>query len=67
MSLSLQPNKLNMPIQNRRYSRKDNPNVPEVSELGHLQPQAPDLEKAVLGALMVEQDAYSLVSEILRP
>ena len=67
MRLSLQPNKLNMPIQNRRYSRKNDANVPEVSELGHLQPQAPELEKAVLGALMIEQDAYSLVSEILRP
>ncbi|MDO4950165.1 MAG: replicative DNA helicase [Bacteroidales bacterium] len=36
-------------------------------EYGRLQPQAPDLEKAVLGALMIEKDAYSVVSEILRP
>ena len=36
-------------------------------EYGHLQPQAPELEKAVLGALMIEKDAYSLVSEILKP
>ena len=35
-------------------------------EYGHLQPQAPELEKAVLGALMIEKDAYSLVSEILK-
>ena len=33
----------------------------------HLQPQAPELEKAVLGALLVEQDAYSIVSDILKP
>ncbi len=26
-----------------------------------------ELEEAVLGALMIEKDAYSLVSEILRP
>lgn len=38
-----------------------------VDEYGHLQPQAPEVEEAVLGALMIEKDAYSLVSEILRP
>ena len=38
-----------------------------MNEYGHLQPQAPELEEAVLGALMIERDAYSLVSEILRP
>ena len=38
-----------------------------VDEYGHLQPQAPELEEAVLGALMIEKDAYSMVSEILRP
>ena len=38
-----------------------------VDEYGHLQPQAPEIEEAVLGALMIEKDAYSIVSEILRP
>ena len=38
-----------------------------VDEYGHLQPQALEFEEAVLGALMIEKDAYSLVSEILRP
>ena len=38
-----------------------------VDEYGHLQPQAIEFEEAVLGALMIERDAYSLVSEILRP
>lgn len=33
----------------------------------HLQPQALDLEKMVLGALMVDKDAFSIVSEILKP
>ena len=28
-----------------------------VDEYGHLQPQAPELEEAVLGALMIEKDA----------
>jgi replicative DNA helicase len=35
--------------------------------MGRLQPQAVELEKAVLGALMLEKDAYSIVSEILKP
>ncbi len=34
-----------------------------VDEYGHLQPQAPELEEAVLGALMIEKDAYSLVRD----
>jgi replicative DNA helicase len=34
---------------------------------GHLQPQALDMEQAVLGALMIDKDAFSIVSEILRP
>ena len=38
-----------------------------IDEYGHLQPQALDLEEAVLGALMVEGDAFSEISEILRP
>ena len=33
----------------------------------HLQPQAPELEKAVIGALLVEQDAYATICEILKP
>ena len=36
-------------------------------ETGRLQPQARELEEAILGALMLETDAYSLVSEILSP
>lgn len=43
-------------------------NKPQIiGDLEHIQPQAPELEKVVLGALMVESDAYSLISEILRP
>ena len=34
---------------------------------GHLQPQATDVEKVVLGALMVDKDAFSVVSELLSP
>lgn len=38
-----------------------------ISELGKLPPQAKELEEAVLGALMLEKDAYSIVSDILKP
>ena len=38
-----------------------------MDDYGHLQPQAPELERAVLGALMIESDAYSRVSEVLKP
>ena len=34
---------------------------------GHLQPQALEIERAVLGALLIDKDAYSVVCEILRP
>ena len=36
-------------------------------DIGKVQPQARELEEAVLGALMLEKDAYSLVSDILKP
>jgi replicative DNA helicase len=38
-----------------------------IPETGKLQPQALELEKIVLGALMLEKDAYSEISEILKP
>ena len=34
---------------------------------GHLQPQDIDIEKVVLGALMIDRDAFSMVSETLKP
>ena len=34
---------------------------------GHLPPQALEIEKAVLGARMIDKDAYAVVCEILRP
>jgi replicative DNA helicase len=41
--------------------------LPLDPSLGHLQPQALEIEKAVLGALMIDKDAYAIVCEILRP
>ncbi|MBO1364156.1 replicative DNA helicase [Prevotella sp. A2931] len=37
------------------------------STYGHLQPQAAEIEKIVLGALMIDKDAFSMVSELLVP
>ena len=34
---------------------------------GHLQPQALDAERVVLGALMIDKDAFTVVSDVLRP
>ena len=34
---------------------------------GHVMPQAPEIEKAVLGALMIDKDAYMEVCDLLRP
>ncbi len=49
---------------------KDNKkNLTDVDPMlyGKVQPQAIELEEAVLGAVMMDKDAMSLVSEILRP
>lgn len=51
----------------RRNSRQPAANVPQTDNYGHLQPQVPELEQAVLGALLIEQEAYMQVSEILKP
>jgi len=48
------------------YTKKTNV-TPIISEFGKLPPQALELEEAVLGALMIEKDAYYIVSELLRP
>ncbi|NDW12784.1 replicative DNA helicase [Bacteroides sp. 214] len=55
--------------ENRKYTnnRSTKTKIPIVGDYGRIQPQARELEEAVLGALMIEKDAYSLVSEILRP
>lgn len=42
-------------------------NAPVVSEYGKLPPQALDVEEVVLGALMLQKDAYSQVCDELKP
>ena len=52
-----------------RNNRKERyKNVPvKPAEAERLQPQARELEEAVLGALMLEKDAFARVSDILKP
>ncbi len=50
-----------------RRNARTKQTTPIDSTYGHLQPQALDLERVVLGALMVDKDAFSIVSEMLRP
>ena len=52
---------------NQGGSRRKHQSTPIDISYGHLQPQALDLERLVLGALMIDKDAFSIVSEIIRP
>lgn len=48
-------------------SRKRSQSAPIDNAYGHLQPQALEIEAAVLGAMMIDKDAFSMVSELLSP
>ncbi len=56
-----------MEKQRRKSSVKVVEKTVVAPDIGKLPPQARELEEAVLGALMLEKDAYSIISEILRP
>ena len=49
----------------RNNSRKEQ--LPAELGYGHIMPQAPEVEKAVLGALMIDSNAYMEVCDRLRP
>ncbi|KAA6350330.1 Replicative DNA helicase [termite gut metagenome] len=51
----------------RKNPRTIKPKIQPIVDYGRIQPQARELEEVVLGAIMIEKDAYSLISEILRP
>ncbi len=51
---------------NKNYPKKTT-NVDALLDYGKLPPQAPDLEEAVLGAIMLEKDAIIAVMDILQP
>lgn len=52
---------------NSAKSTRRRPAAPIDISFGHLQPQALDIEKVVLGALMIDSDAFTVVSEMIRP
>lgn len=59
-----------MPTPTNKTKRKPTqPTVIKVgaNEMGKLPPQALDLEKSVIGALMIEKDAFATVADLLRP
>ena len=49
----------------RQGRSKANPSY--LTEAGKRPPEARELEEAVLGALMLEKDAYGIISDILKP
>ncbi len=51
---------------NRNYTNKKATNKVDL-EVGKMPPQALELEEAVLGALMLEKEAFTLVGELLKP
>lgn len=53
-----------MPENNQRRSRKA---TQTDNTYAHVQPQATEIERAVLGALMIDKDAYTVVCEMLYP
>ena len=52
---------------NIRNKRVRNIDINSIIEGGKIQPQAVDLEEAVLGALMLEKNAITIISNILTP
>ena len=52
--------------QSNRYKSSRNADT-AIAAMGKLQPQALELEEAILGALMLEKDAFSEVCDILQP
>lgn len=53
-----------MPENNQRRTRRTQQTD---NTYAHVQPQATEIERAVLGALMIDKDAYTVVCEMLYP
>ena len=62
----LQPGNNSGGSSNRRSNNRPQA-APQQPALGKVQPQATEVEEAVLGALMLEKDAYSVISDLLKP
>lgn len=51
----------------KRYNKSNKATESMDMSIGKMPPQAIDLEEAVLGAMLLEKDAFTTVSEILKP
>ena len=51
----------------RTVRRQAADTTPKLSEYGHVQPQALEFEEAVLGALMIDSDAFGRLGDTLKP
>jgi len=51
----------------KNYSRRNNRQQQIDSNNAHIQPQALDMERAVLGAILIDNRAYGIVCELLKP
>ena len=58
-----------MPTTNKTKRKTTQPTIIKVgaNEMGKLPPQALELEQSVIGALMIEKDAFATVADLLRP
>lgn len=56
-----------MPEQTNNNSQRRRRQLPVDNTYAHVQPQATEIERAVLGALMIDKDAYAVVCEMLTP
>lgn len=59
-----------MTPEKKNYTSRKKPGAPApipANEYGKLPPQALELEEAVLGAIMIEADAYAMISDLLKP
>ena len=51
----------------KKNSRRTDKQQPIDPNYAHLQPQAPEIERAVLGALLIDKDAFETVCKWLTP
>ncbi len=56
-----------MPTATKRTTRKKNEEVVIVTDLGRQQPQAVDFEEVVIGACLIEQEAFGQIADYLKP
>ena len=50
----------------KRATKKKNEEVVIVTDLGRQQPQAVDFEEVVIGACLIEQDAFGQIADYLK-